>query len=101
MRKTMFATILSAPMALGTVAVAEAAPEVCNKRSEIIDILGKKYGEKRRSFGLQNDRRVLELYASEHGSWTAIRSLPNGLACIVASGEAWTEMPPEPVGEPT
>lgn len=79
---------------------AEAGRAICKERAEIIKILGKKFGETRRSFGLQNDRRVLELYASDNGSWTAILSLPSGKACVVASGEAWTVLPPMPVGEP-
>ena len=68
---------------------AEARRAVCKERAEIIQILG-----------LQNDRRVLELYASPNGSWTAILTLPSGKSCVVASGEAWTTLPPMPIGEP-
>ena len=33
---------------------------------------------------------MLELYASpETGTWTILVPLPNGLSCLVASGEAW------------
>ncbi|MEM6761613.1 MAG: hypothetical protein AAF615_01925 [Pseudomonadota bacterium] len=79
---------------------AEARRAVCKERAEIIQILGRKFGETQRSFGLQNDRRVLELYASPNGSWTAILTLPSGKSCVVASGEAWTTLPPMPIGEP-
>lgn len=93
-----------AGLALGALAngvsPAEAGSAICKERAEIIKILGAKFGETRRSFGLQSDRRVLELYASENGSWTAILSLPSGKACVVASGEAWTIVPPQPAGEP-
>ncbi|MEM0908474.1 MAG: hypothetical protein AAGJ94_13985 [Pseudomonadota bacterium] len=93
-----------ATFALGTLVTmtspADAARAVCKQRSEIIKILGRKFGETQRSFGLQSDRRVLELYASEGGSWTAILTLPSGKSCVVASGEAWTDVPPLPVGEP-
>ncbi len=103
MRKTvLFASL--APMALAafslTAAPAEAGRAVCKDRTEIIKILGNKFNETQRSFGLQGDRRVLELYASPNGTWTAILTMPGGKACVVASGEAWTQLPEGPVGEP-
>lgn len=76
------------------------ARTVCKERAEMVKILQRKFGEVQRSFGLQNDRRVLELYASPDGTWTAILSMPNGKSCVVAAGEAWTVLPPAPVGDP-
>lgn len=103
MRKVQLFACL-ATLALGALAShiesAEASGTICKERGEIIKILGRKFGETRQSFGLQSDRRVLELYASPTGSWTAILTLPSGKACVVASGEAWTTLPPEPAGEP-
>ena len=102
MRTTLFACLASA--ALGALVAgsdpAEAGQAICKERAELIKILGRKFGETQQSYGLQSDRRVLELYASPSGSWTAILTLPNGKSCVVASGEAWTVLPPEPVGEP-
>lgn len=91
-----------APLALvGATAVpADAAKLVCKKRSELIDVLARKFGETQQSFGLQNDTRVLEVYASEKGSWTAILTLPDGKSCVVASGQAWTTLPAAQAGEP-
>lgn len=97
-----------APLALASLTLAaavpaaaqERSPAVCKNRSEIIGILGRKFGETQRSFGLQNDARVLELYASSNGSWTALLTLPSGQSCVVAAGEAWTVLPPMPSGEP-
>ena len=48
------------------------AKTVCKERGEMIKILSRKFNEHQRSFGLQNDRRVLELYASADGTWTAV-----------------------------
>lgn len=97
MRNLLIATCAVVALAQPVAAQGQA---ICKKRSEIINILGSKYGETRRSFGLQQDSRVLELFASENGSWTAILSLPSGMACVVATGEAWTVVPPEPAGDP-
>lgn len=74
---------------------------LCRERSEIVGILNRRFNETQRSFGLQNDRRVLELYASPSGSWTALVTMPNGTSCVIAAGEAWTILPPAPVGDPT
>jgi len=103
MRKTvLFASLATFALAAVTFAAtpAEAGRAVCKQRTEIIKILGKKFNETQRSFGLQGDRRVLELYASPNGSWTAILTMPGGKSCVVASGESWTQLPPAPVGEP-
>ena len=98
------APLALAPFALLSQAgVAEAdaqRPAVCKNRAEIIAVLSRKFGETQRSFGLQSDARVLELYASENGSWTALLTLPSGKSCVVAAGQAWTTLPPMPVGEP-
>lgn len=98
--------LLTACLATAAISVANTAPAnaasspVCKDRGELIKVLAKKFGETQRSFGLQNDSRVLELYASPDGSWTALLTMPSGQSCVVAAGEAWTTLPPTPVGEP-
>lgn len=100
MRKfALFASLAPVVLALHA-GPAEAESAVCKNRADVIKILTRKFGETRRSFGLQNDSRVLELYASANGTWTAVLSLPNGKSCVVAAGEAWTVVPPLPAGEP-
>ncbi|WMS42124.1 hypothetical protein RDV64_18945 [Acuticoccus sp. MNP-M23] len=100
MRKTVFFASLALAAFAFAASPAQAGSAVCKERTEIIKILANKFSETQRSFGLQGDRRVLELYASPNGSWTAILTMPGGKACVVASGEAWTQLPPGPVGEP-
>lgn len=92
-------TALAATTFIGTSTPAD-AKQVCKPRAELIKLLDAKYGEKQRSFGLQNNRRVLELYASSQGTWTAILTMPSGRSCIVGAGEAWTTLPPIPIGDP-
>ncbi len=72
---------------------------VCGERDKIVATLEDRYGESRRALGIQNDgNRVMELYASDKGSWTAVVTDTKGRACILGVGEAWTEFEPEPVG---
>lgn len=78
------ALLLAAPGAAG------AQSNVCAKREHIIAQLERAHGETRQSLGLQRDNGVIETYANvETGSWTIIVSLPTGVSCLVAVGEAY------------
>ena len=39
--------------------------------------------------GVTASGRVLEVVVSEEGTWTIIITMPNGLACGIASGDSW------------
>ena len=70
------------------------AQAVCGKRTEIVKQLHKKYGETRRSVGLQQGRGVVEVYASEKtGSWTILLTRPAGESCLMAAGQSWLDLP--------
>lgn len=99
MRKTILLAALTAATSIPIAGTAD-ANAVCKERDSIISVLNQRFGETQRSFGLQSDRRVLEIYASENGSWTALLTLPDGKSCVVATGEAWNSLPPPPIGEP-
>lgn len=61
---------LAAAVTVAALAPPEASAQrvLCKPRSEIVEILKRRFDETQRSFGLQNDLRVLELYASPSGS---------------------------------
>ncbi|MEL6798787.1 MAG: hypothetical protein AAFR34_00810 [Pseudomonadota bacterium] len=62
----------------------------CGPRDRVIERLASVYGESRRSIGLAANNRVLEVYASdETGTWTVTVTLPDGMTCLVASGNAY------------
>lgn len=67
-----------------------AAQTVCGARAQIVAELERKYGETRRSVGLQEGRGVVEVYASDAtGSWTILVTDTAGRACVVAAGDAF------------
>lgn len=70
---------------------ATAAP--CGARDLILKELADTYQEVRTAIGLIATGELLEIFVSPAGTWTAVVSKPNGWACIVASGEAWTHVP--------
>ncbi|MDP7547755.1 MAG: hypothetical protein QGF20_10715 [Alphaproteobacteria bacterium] len=38
---------------------------------------------------MSSNGTVVEVLASESGSWTIILTKPNGASCVVATGQAW------------
>jgi hypothetical protein len=66
------------------------AQMVCGKRDAIVAQLESKYGETRRSVGLQQGRAVVEVYASDKtGSWTIVVTDTEGKSCLMAAGDAF------------
>ena len=83
-------TLIAAALSIAVLGGAANAQAVCGKRTEIVQQLHKKYGETRRSVGVQQGRGVVEVYASEKtGSWTILITNARGLSCLMAAGEAF------------
>ncbi len=67
-------------------------PNSCVPHKTAIDQLAKKFDEKVVGLGLgKNQKSVVELYVSTAGSWTILVTLTNGISCIAAAGQNWTE----------
>lgn len=62
----------------------------CGPRDIVLSRLADKYKESRQSMGLGANNQVMEVFASdETGSWTITVTLPNGMTCLVASGQSF------------
>ncbi len=62
----------------------------CAERTTVVKRLAEKYGETLQSLGLHQNNAVVEVYASdETGSWTILMTRPDGVACLMASGQMW------------
>ena len=65
----------------------------CGAREAVVQRLSETYGETRQSIGLGPDNRVVEVFASEEtGTWTITVTTPNGVTCLVASGQAYEKL---------
>lgn len=65
----------------------------CGPRDTVVDRLASGYGETRQSMGLGANNSVMEVFASsETGTWTITVTMPNGMTCLVASGQAFEEL---------
>lgn len=78
--------------------IAGAAPSVaqaqvtCGERDAVVEKLGEKYGEVRRGGGLTGSTAIFEIWASEStGTWTILKTTPNGMSCVMAVGESWQD----------
>lgn len=89
MRVLMIAALCAA---FSCPALAQQPP--CSKRDDVVSHFAKKYGETPRSIGLGNNGGVVEVLTTPTGStWTVIITYPNGMACMVAAGENWEQVP--------
>ena len=70
-----------------------AAQTVCGERSEIVEKLKKGYAESPISIGLASNGSIIEIFASEQGTFSIVISQPGGNSCMVAAGENWQSAP--------
>jgi hypothetical protein len=65
------------------------------------DALRKDFGETVTGIGVTaGGKNLLTILSSPGGSWTAFVVMPNGSACVLATGEAWQAIAPV-IGEPS
>lgn len=77
------------------------AQMACGTRDAVVAKLGDKYGEVRRGGGLAGPTAIYEIWASdETGSWTILKTTPDGFACVMAVGEGWQDDAATPSGVP-
>ena len=82
---------LSCFVALAVPAQAQAP---CGSRIDIVKMLGSKYRETPHALGIANQANLLEVYTSASGSWTILLTKPQGVSCIIGTGQSWEDVPP-------
>ncbi len=70
---------------------ADAQP-TCGDREKFLVKLEESFAERPIAMGLTNKGAVLEVFASQHGSWTFLITMPDGMTCVVASGQSWESL---------
>ncbi len=97
MGSEMKKTVLKMTIGLGIMVLAaqqvQAQARNCAPRADVLQRLTEAYGETRRGIGITRQGAVMELFASDQsGSWTITVTLPDGMTCLVASGQAYEQM---------
>ncbi len=97
-------TTLALILGMAAIGPPEAQAQMaCGTRDSVITKLGEKYGEVRRGGGLAGQTAIFEIWASEAtGTWTILKTAPDGMACIMAVGDGWQDDANEaiPAGDP-
>ncbi len=67
-----------------------AQESLCLDREKLAQALDGRYSEKPVAAGLNSAGKLLEVFASGDGaSWTMIVTTPEGVSCVIATGEQW------------
>lgn len=92
--------LLSAALSLGLAPFASATAQVpaglpCADRADVVENLGRIFGERQLGQGLADSGVVIELFVGPQGSFTIFATTPRGRSCLIATGEAWDPRPQE------
>ncbi|MBE3636690.1 hypothetical protein [Mangrovicoccus algicola] len=65
----------------------------CADRGDVLKRLSGNYGETRQSVGLGANNSLVEVFASDKtGTWTITVTMPDGMTCLIASGQAYEKL---------
>lgn len=76
-----------------------ASPQ-CAPRDDVAKMLSEKYGEIPSRIGMAADGTMMELWASDKGTWSLTFTLPNGATCLASWGDRLEVAPESAKGEP-
>ncbi|PSJ58813.1 hypothetical protein [Kumtagia ephedrae] len=80
----VFATGMS-----GSQAQQQRVQGACFAHDELQAGLARDYQERQSAYGRVGDEAIMEIYASEGGTWTLVMTSVTGESCIVAAGDGW------------
>ncbi|WP_166417799.1 hypothetical protein [Cochlodiniinecator piscidefendens] len=99
-KRVIGAALIFGAAALAPPATAQNARTYCAPRDTIVQTLMGRYAETLYAGGLQSQSNLLEVWSSpESGSFTILMTRPNGISCVMASGEHWHFETQRPAGE--
>ncbi len=92
MLRALSAIILALVLLLGVQSSAS-AQSVCASHAEVMTQLGSAYSEAQVAIGLASNGGVVEVFSTDDGAtWTIVMTMPTGMSCVVAAGEAWEQI---------
>lgn len=84
-----FAIVSGAALVVASSPAAAQAMRACAPRDALVQQLGQAFGEAVTAQGVDADGNLVQVFASQNGTWTIAVTLPGGPSCIVSSGENW------------
>lgn len=61
----------------------------CAARGEVVKMLRDRFGESPIAHGIAHTGAVAEVFLGPKGTWSIVATAPNGMSCMVGSGENW------------
>lgn len=93
-----FASTLIVLAGLGAAVQPAMAESVCANRDIIVTRLQQDYSEAPSAVGMSESGAVIEVLAARDGTtWTILMTTPDGLSCVIATGEAWERAPADQI----
>jgi hypothetical protein len=82
-------------LGLGHITLVFAQTSSCAPRAQVIGQLAAEYQEKTAAVGIADSgTAIYEILTSSDGStWTLLFSTPNGISCLMATGQYWQSVP--------
>lgn len=77
------------------------SPDQCAPTRAIVAELNGKYLETKRGGGTVLNRALVDLFVSDtKNTWTIVVTDTQGMTCVLAAGQDWEQLPPQPEGSP-
>ena len=73
--------------------LAHAGTPRCAPHADMLAVLAKKYGEALQAVGIANENHFIEVLSSRQGSFTILVTKPDCMACILAAGQDFEQVP--------
>ncbi|MBT4889011.1 MAG: hypothetical protein HON65_05620 [Rhodospirillales bacterium] len=89
-------SLLGALLLIMSALIPQASAEmICAGHNSVSEKLAKVFDELPTSAGLSSNGGMLEVYTSPDGTWTIVLTRPDGISCLMATGEHWEYSTPE------
>ncbi len=97
-----FRRVLAASAFFTAAAAPAWAQHVCADRDTLTDSLADEYAERQTARGMSDSGNVIEVLSDKDGkTWTIIMTMPDGVSCIIATGQDWEDVPEQLAGSDT
>lgn len=98
--KFLIGTLLLLPIVTAAAPAYSEQPVVCSSHAEIVKLLHGAYREAPVSAALTDNGQMLEVFASDTGSWTMVITVAGGPSCMMATGQNWESLATQRVNLP-
>ena len=86
-------TLAALALTLCSTSLTQAGTPRCAPHADMLSVLAKQYGEAPQAIGLVSGTAVLEVLSSKAGTFTVLVTRADGMACILAAGQDFEEVP--------